>query len=981
MIVKYFSTGQRPQRRWRTAFTAIRFLRTISHFANKVPKETSVSHFAIDISSNDHDTPYHVFSHLNDVARKTLINMVKEKSIELLNELGGVQRVATILGSNVKEGISDCENDLLHRRNVFGANTYPKPPRRTFLGFSLAALKGSTMIILLVCAVLSLGFSFEQQSESKHGYSRWYDDVSNIVAVFLVVALCAGANFWLSNESREVSYASDDIKVQVVRNGRHFLVSIFDIVVGDVVSLRIGDKIPANGLLLEGFCLQVEESNNGGELDNIISVDVSRNPFLLSGAKVIDGLGFMIVTSVGMDTLWGEIMSSANIDLEETPLQESLHKLTSCIGKAGLAVAMMIFMVLLFNNTQKSFSEMLRAMVGFLNSSMTVLNLAIPEGLPLAVTLTLAYSMKRMKDENVMARKLSSFETMASVTTICSNKTGTLTLNQMKVAELWIGEEAFGGGSLIEIEPGVSKLLKEGLALNNTCIVGEQNAGSTLEISGSPTEKAILEWGATCLGMDIKEIKQDCQVIDVKAFNSERKRSGILMRKANEKAIHTHWKGGAEIILPMCSYYYERNGTVKDMNGEERMELEAIIERMSAKGLRSIAFGHRKVVEQNDQVYEKLEQSGLTLLGIAGLENPCRLGVKEAINLCKEAKVNVKMITGDNVYTATAVAIECGILNGEEETAKVVVEGEQFRNYSVEERMKRIDRIRVMARSSPLDKLLMVQCLQRKGHVVAVTGNGSSDVPTLTKADVVFSMGIQGTVAAKENADIVMLDDSFTSIARLLSWGRCFLSNIHNFIQFQLTVNIAAFVFNFIAAVYCSEAPLTAAQVLWLNLLVDILGVFAFSTNQPTDDLMRNPPADKQELLISYSMWKNLLVQALYQAAILLTLQLKGSIIFRMTKNVKKTVIFNTFALCQVFNVFNARVSEKNKRLEGIVKNKVFLMAIGGVVFLQVMMVEALNKVANTEKLSLTQWCACIGVAALSWLVGWVCQLKSNACS
>jgi Ca2+-transporting ATPase len=355
------------------------------------------------------------------------------------------------------------------------------------------------------------------------------------------------------------------------------------------------------------------------------------------------------------------------------------------------------------------------------------------------------------------------------------------------------------------------------------------------------------------------------------------------------------------------------------------------------------------------------------------MKDPCRPGVRTAVESCRAAGVNIKMITGDNVNTARAIAIECGILNPDGDLDNgAVLEGVQFRNYSPEERMEKINKISVMARSSPFDKLLMVQCLKQKGHVVAVTGDGTNDAPALKEADIGLSMGIQGTEVAKESSDIVILDDNFESVVTVLRWGRCVYNNIQKFLQFQLTVNVAALVINFVAAVSSGKIPLTAVQLLWVNLIMDTLGALALATEKPSNDLMAKSPVGRSEPLITRIMWRNLTAQALYQITILLVLQFKGRSIFGVDEKVNSTLIFNTFVFCQVFNEFNARKLERKNIFTGLLENKLFLAIIGITIVLQSVMVEILKRFANTERLDWGQWGACIGLAALSWPIGWL---------
>ncbi|KAG8379917.1 hypothetical protein BUALT_Bualt07G0139200 [Buddleja alternifolia] len=316
----------------------------------------------------------------------------------------------------------------------------------------------------------------------------------------------------------------------------------------------------------------------------------------------------------------------------------------------------------------------------------------------------------------------------------------------------------------------------------------------------------------------------------------------------------------------------------------------------------------------------------------------------------------------------------CGILSSTQELDDGSVIGVEFCNYTEDERMEKVEKICVMARSSPFDKLLMVQCLKKNGHVVAVTGDGTNDAPALKEADIGLSMGIQGTEVAKESSDIVILDDSFASVATVLRWGRCVYNNIQKFIQFQLTVNVAALTINFVAAVSAGKVPLTAVQLFWVNLIMDTLGALALATEKPTKDLMEKRPVGRTEPLISNIMWRNLLAQALYQIVILLTLQFRGKSILGISQRVNDTMIFNTFVLCQVFNEFNARKLEKKNVFEGIHKNKLFVGIIGITIVLQVVMVEFLKKFADTERLNWGQWGVCIRIAAASWPIG--CLVK-----
>ncbi|XP_043720892.1 calcium-transporting ATPase 12, plasma membrane-type-like [Telopea speciosissima] len=982
------ATLTKPQQRWRLVFKTIYSTRALlSLLINRKNQilthlSHSPSYSALDINEHDYtadSTPFSNFDH------QSLIAVVKDKNLlELLDQFGGVEGVAAALQVDFKDGIHGSTEDVTRRCNKFGSNTYRKPPAKGFFHFVFEVVKDTTILILLVRVALSLGFGIKE-----HGLKDgWFDGGSISLAVFLFILVSAIINFKQSKLFEKLSHESNDMRVDVIRDGRRQQVSNFEIIVGDIVVLKIGDQIPADGLFLDGQSLTVDESRMTGESDHVV-INSDQNPFMISGAKVADGYGRMLVTSVGINTAWGEMMGSISRDREEqTPLQVRLDNLNSYIEKTTLIMAFIVLVVKLVRyisgniHNQKGYREfsgrtkfdvVVNALVGIVSAADTIVMVAIPEGLPLALTFTLAYSVKRIMADRALVRKLSACEAMGSVTTICTDKTGTLTLNKMEVSEFWVGEVVTEDASKV-IAPNVLQFLREGVTLNTTGAVYRSYSGTVPDFSDSPTEKAILSWAVLDLGTDVDEVKQRCTVLHVEAFNSEKKRSGVLMRNNREKMICVHWKGAAEIILALCSSYFSRTGTAKPMNEGERMKFEQIIKGMAAKGLRCIAFASKTVpeVEENEDATYKLEEDGLILLGLVGLKDPCRPEVSEAVKVCREAGVNIKMITGDNFFTAIAIAIKCGILEADEDLNNgAVVEGADFRTYTPEERKQKVDTIRVMARSSPNDKLLMVQCLKEKGHIVAVTGNGTNDAPALKAADIGFFMGIQSTEVPNESSDIVILDDNFNSVVTVMKQGRCIYSNIQKFIQFQLTMNVVALVINFVAAVSSEVVPLTAVQLLWVNLLRDTLGTLALATEYPTKELLKKPPVGRTEPLITKVMWRNLIALAIYQVTILLILQFQGIAIIGVEEKIKDTFIFNTFVLCQVFNQFNARKLEKNI-FEGIHKNRMFLGIVGMTLVLQVVMVEFKKKYANKERLNWAQWVASIGIASLSWPIGWV---------
>ncbi|KAH0896549.1 hypothetical protein HID58_046117 [Brassica napus] len=571
--------------------------------------------------------------------------------------------------------------------------------------------------------------------------------------------------------------------------------------------------------------------------------------------------------------------------------------------------------------------------------AVTIVVVAVPEGLPLAVTLTLAYSMRKMMADKALVRRLSACETMGSATTICSDKTGTLTLNQMTVVESYAGGKKT---DTQQLPATITSLCVEGIAQNTTGSIYVPEGGGDLEFSGSPTEKAILGWGIK-LGMNFETARSQSSILHAFPFNSEKKRGGVAVKTADGE-VHVHWKGASEIVLASCRSFIDEDGNVAPMTEDKAQYFKNGIEEMAGRTLRCVALAFRHYEAEKVPTGEELSkwvlpEDDLILLAIVGIKDPCRPGVKDSVQLCQNAGVKVRMVTGDNVQTARAIALECGILTSDADASEpTLIEGKSFRALTDAERDKISDKISVMGRSSPNDKLLLVQSLRRRGHVVAVTGDGTNDAPALHEADIGLAMGIAGTEVAKESSDIIILDDNFASVVKVVRWGRSVYANIQKFIQFQLTVNVAALVINVVAAISSGGVPLTAVQLLWVNLIMDTLGALALATEPPTDHLMGRPPVGRKEPLITNIMWRNLLIQAIYQVSVLLVLNFRGISILGLehevpthATRVKNTIIFNAFVICQVI------------------------------------IVEFLGKFASTTKLNWQQWLICVGIGVISW--------------
>uniref|UniRef100_A0A453NJ61 Calcium-transporting ATPase n=1 Tax=Aegilops tauschii subsp. strangulata TaxID=200361 RepID=A0A453NJ61_AEGTS len=470
--------------------------------------------------------------------------------------------------------------------------------------------------------------------------------------------------------------------------------------------------------------------------------------------------------------------------------------------------------------------------------------------------------------------------------------------------------------------------------------------GSTVEVTGSPTEKAILSWGLE-LHMKFAVERSKSAIIHVSPFNSEKKRGGVAVI-GRDSDVHVHWKGAAEIVLALCTNWLDVDGSTHEMTPDKANHFRKYIEDMAEQSLRCVAFAYRNldpkdIPSEEQRINWELPDNDLTLIGIVGMKDPCRPGVRDAVELCTNSGVKVRMVTGDNLQTARAIALECGILTDPQASAPVIIEGKVFRAYNDAEREAVADKISVMGRSSPNDKLLLVKALKKNGHVVAVTGDGTNDAPALHEADIGLSMGIQGTEVAKESSDIIILDDNFASVVKVVRWGRSVYANIQKFIQFQLTVNVAALIINVVAAISSGNVPLNAVQLLWVNLIMDTLGALALATEPPTDQLMKRTPVGRREPLVTNIMWRNLFIQAVYQVAVLLTLNFRGRDLLHLTQDtlehsskVKNSFIFNTFVLCQVFNEFNARKPEELNIFEGVSRNHLFLAVVSVTVVLQV---------------------------------------------
>ncbi|RWR97716.1 putative calcium-transporting ATPase 13, plasma membrane-type [Cinnamomum micranthum f. kanehirae] len=889
-----------------------------------------------------------------------------DKAIDFL-KIGGVQGIARALETNIEKGIHGKEDDVARRKAEFGMNAYRKQRTRTFFFFSLKAFKDHKILFLLVYAIFSLAFGIKND-----GLKEGLSDGGRIFLVISLAATISAAREFCA-ELIMMSNMSSNINVKVMRNGSCQNTSIFNVVVGDVVLLQTGDHIPADGLFLKGDSLQVTNSSMVGHQQNVDYY----NPYLSAGGKVAAGSGSMLVTSVGTDTSWGGMMSSSYCDFyfdEKTPLQVRLLKLTWWIRWIVLSISILILGVMLvrywmriqeIDGNEKSKNEVMKSMLRIFTAAITMPVMVIPEGWPIIVTLTFAYLRRTVMGNHALFWNLSALETLGTVTTICTEKMDMLKLDEVKVTKFCVGEEALTGGSHA-IDNKVLSLLCQAVGVNST---GAVSATSKTQYFVSPIiTKAILHWATSELGMDMENFRRFYTILDFDRFNTNKKGRQVLLRetKTTNKCVHVHWEGTAEMIVSMCYHYYTKEGIVKVINQERRCRFEETIQGMAAHYIQCIAFAHKyaKSVQSNE------EESGFTLLALVGLKKRCpsEPNVRMPVEAFAFAGVDVKMITREDAYTAGLIATECGILHADQDGA--VVGGQEFRSHTDDQRMDMVDQIRVMTNSSRPDKILMVECLKQRGQIVAHMEDYEDDL--LTKSNVRVLTSSSGSRTGRRNSDIVILNDGFASIEKLLRCGRCIYENARNFLQFQLTVIIVTLVVNCVTAVTTYKIEISAVQILWESLLLETIGALACAAERPTKELMLKGPVSLEETLITSIMWRNIISQALYQIILLLVLQFKSSSIFHVDGSVSDTLIFNTFVLCQVFNLFNSRNLEKRNMFEGIQDNRLFLWIVGMIVSLQVLMVELLYKFACIERLDWRLWAASVGMAAVSWPIAFV---------
>jgi Ca2+-transporting ATPase len=843
---------------------------------------------------------------------------------------------------------------VAERRSRFGSNHLAEIRGKSFFGFVRAALDDRTLIILMVAAALVIALDLWRGASLVEGFA--------IVAAIAVSAFVTSFNEWRAQaQFKGLQKEQHDFEVRALRDGVVRRISAFDLVVDDVIELGAGDKVPADGRIATSRELQIDESTLTGE-----SVPAPKHPdgdaIARAGTLVTEGSGTLLITAVGDRTEYGRLRAELALDEAPTPLQERLAKfadrMSLMAAAAAIAICAALVIPALLRGTFGANGGVARELLNDLILAVTIVVVAVPEGLPVAVTLSLAWSVRKLARQGCLVRRLLACETMGSVDVICTDKTGTLTFNRQRVERLRFpdGEEWTGGQAL----PLWSRtLLEEIAAVDSTATLIDAPQGASSCV-GSPTEGALLELVAA-LGSDWRKLRTEAQVVATFGFTSERKRMTTVVRRGDGWRVLV--KGAPEIVLERCNRSLARAGA-RPLTAAERSEFERKAEAYGRAALRTVAFAYRDVPAQEAAPTAELEHD-LVFVGLAGLGDPIRPETRGAIAACRSAGVEVKVVTGDGRLTAEAVAREVGLID--EKAGDLVLEGSELQAKGDDELLALLPRLRVVARAVPSDKLRLVELLQRAGKVVAVTGDGTNDAPALRRADVGLAMGGSGTDIAREASDIVLKGDDFTAVVHALRAGRAIFDNIRKFIQFQLTVNLVALLFSFIAGITGQGMPLTVVQLLWVNLIMDALAALALATEPPADDLLARAPKGRRAPLISSEMWVYISSLGAFMLAELLAVLHWGASV-EVLKPVLPTFLFNLFVFLQLGNLVNARTTTfASGSLRGLPQSRAFLSIVVVIVAIQFAVVQFAGRWFGTVPLPAFAWAWSLGgiVAAL----------------
>ncbi|KAF7316904.1 Calcium-transporting ATPase [Mycena chlorophos] len=938
------------------------------------------------------------------------------------------------------------------RRRAYGENLLPRRKTKSLLSLMYTALKDKVLVLLSIAAVVSLALGFFQDFGSAHtpGTPRvdWVEGVAIMVAI-LIVVLVGSINDWQKERQfQALNDKKEERGVKVIRNGVETVIDIKQVVVGDIALLEPGEIVPCDGVFLSGHNVKCDESGATGESDAIKKVPYDEcmalrgsdhaahtDCFIVSGSKVLEGVGKYVVVAVGTKSFNGRIMMALRGDADNTPLQVKLNALAELIAKLGSAAGLILFTALLIrffvqlgtHDPERTANQKGIAFVNILIISVTLIVVAVPEGLPLAVTLALAFATKRMTYEKLLVRILGSCETMANASVVCTDKTGTLTQNSMTVVAGSVGIHAKfvrhleSNEARTNAEPDESRkhgqdfsldqsqlnsalssplrdLFNEAIAVNSTAFQDKDPETGELMFVGSKTETALLKFAQELSWRDFKATRDGAQVLQMIPFSSERKAMGVVVRTPKGR-VRLYLKGASEILSKKCVSHVvvHKPGSSSETSGDE-IETAPIddlandnISRTTIfyanQMLRTIALCYRDLdswppSDEQEVTYDELAHN-LTLIGIVGIEDPLRPGVSEAVKKCQSAGVTIKMCTGDNVLTARSIATQCGIFT----PGGVIMEGPVFRDLTPAEKLEIVPRLQVLARSSPEDKRILVETLRNIGEIVGVTGDGTNDGPALKTANVGFSMGIAGTEVAKEASDIILMDDNFASIVKAIIWGRCVNDAVRKFLQFQVSTNITAVVITFVTAVASNSetSVLSAVQLLWINIIMDTFAALALATDPATESLLNRKPDKKTAPLFSTEMYKQILFQSLYQITITLIFHFLGLRILGLQGGVGnndvvvQTLVFNAFVFAQIFNSVNCRrLDRKLNIFEGLLNNWYFISITTIEIVAQIIIVFVGKAAFSVTRIGGREWGISLALGVVSIPLGALVRLMPS---
>ena len=871
-------------------------------------------------------------------------------------------------------GLTDQE--VLQSREKHGVNLLTPPKRPSLLKLYLEKFEDPVVRVLLVAAVFSLIISIIENE---------YAETIGIIAAIL---LATGIGFYFEYDANKkfdlLNAVNEETLVKVIRNGRIQEIPRKDVVVGDIVVLETGEEIPADGELIEAISLQVNESNLTGEpVINKTTVETDfdeeatyASNLVMRGTTVVDGHGSMKVLRVGDATEIGKVArQSTEQSTEPTPLNIQLTKLANLIGKIGFTVAGLAFLIFFIKDVVLYFDfgalngwhdwlPVLERTLKYFMMAVTLIVVAVPEGLPMSVTLSLALNMRRMLATNNLVRKMHACETMGAITVICTDKTGTLTQNLMQVHE----PNFYGlkdGGKLADDD--ISKLIAEGISANSTAFLEETGEGEKPKGVGNPTEVALLLW-LNGQNRNYLELRERAQVLDQLTFSTERKFMATLVKSPliGKKVLYI--KGAPEIVLGKCKEVILDGRRVDSV--EYRSTVEAQLLSYQNMAMRTLGFAFR-IVEDNepDDCVALVSENNLNFLGVVAISDPIRPDVPAAVAKCQSAGIGIKIVTGDTPGTATEIARQIGLWKPED-TERNRITGVAFSELSDEEALNRVMDLKIMSRARPTDKQRLVQLLQQKGAVVAVTGDGTNDAPALNHAQVGLSMGT-GTSVAKEASDITLLDDSFNSIGTAVMWGRSLYKNIQRFIVFQLTINFVALLIVLLGSIVGTELPLTVTQMLWVNLIMDTFAALALASIPPSESVMNDKPRRSTDFIISKAMRQNIFgVGTVFLVVLMAMIYYFTNADGGMTVQ-RLTVFFTFFVMLQFWNLFNARVfGTTDSAFKGLAKSYgmelIVLAILGG----QFLIVQFGGAVFRTEPLDWQTWLIIIGSSSLVLWIG-----------